>query len=165
MKAFETFQFFACPLAHNADSAHTFVCTVRSETYKGQFLVVLGSLIGSRQTVNLIVVATFVFDGFVIVQLVKRAVLQTVFVLFHFRRFQDRRQGVTEVHRAVELPPVRQGCRIFILRCCCVLRGFVTLSVTDVIESSVPPPCLFLKPSNRKFPCVESFVFVTPLHK
>ena len=42
-------------------------------------------------------------------------------------------------HRAVGLPLVRQGCRIFILRCCCVLRGFVTLSVTDVIGSSVPP--------------------------
>ena len=26
-------------------------------------------------------------------------------------------------HSAVELPLVRQGCRIFILRCCCVFRG------------------------------------------
>ena len=42
-------------------------------------------------------------------------------------------------HRAVGLPLVRQGCKIFISRCCCVLRGFVTLSVTDVIGSSVPP--------------------------
>ena len=68
-------------------------------------------------------------------------------------------------HRAVELPLVRQGCRIFILWCRCVLRGFVTLTRNLCYRIFCATLCLFLKPSNRKFPCLESFNFETPLRK
>lgn len=53
-----------------------------------------------RQAVNLVVAAAFFLHCGIVVQVVKLAIFETVFVLLHLRRPQDFRQRVAEVHSA-----------------------------------------------------------------
>lgn len=57
-------------------------------------------MLRSQQAVNLVVTAVFLFHELVIVEVVKFPVFETVFMLFHLRYTQDRRQRVAEVHCA-----------------------------------------------------------------
>ena len=51
-----------------------------------------------RQRVNLVIGAVFLFDLFVVIEVVERTVTETVSVLIRFSSPQDRRKCVAEVH-------------------------------------------------------------------
>lgn len=95
---------FACRPAHNPYRTRRFVCAVRSEADKGYFLVSLWDFVCPRQVVNLVVSTVFFLHLGVVVEVVKFAILEAVFVLFGFRRSEDRRERVAEVHGADFLP-------------------------------------------------------------
>src|SRR5699024_4508729 len=66
----------------------------------GDFLVILGDFLCPLQAVNLIIGAPFFLYFFVVVQVIKLPVAETVFALFCSRRPQDCRQRVAEINGA-----------------------------------------------------------------
>lgn len=98
MKNLQTVNLFACRPAHNPYCTRRFIRPVRSEADKGDFLVSFGNLRRSRQAANLVVSTVFFPYLGVVVEVVNLSILETVFVLFGFRRFEDCRRRVAKVH-------------------------------------------------------------------
>src|SRR5699024_8240641 len=73
---------------------------VCSQADKGDFLVVLRDFLCPLQAVNLVIGAPFFLYFFVVVQVIKLPVAETVFALFCSCRPQDCRQRITEINGA-----------------------------------------------------------------
>ena len=86
-----------CP-AHAADRCGGFISTFWPQADERNQVIVLWGLLCSWQRIDFIICAVLLFDDAVVVLTVKRPVLDTVKHLFLFRRPQDRRQGIAEIH-------------------------------------------------------------------
>ena len=78
--------------AHKPHRTRRFISAVRSNADKGYFLVAFGSLLRSRQTVNLIVRTVFFLDFTIKVEGIQFSVAEAVLVLFGLGCPQDLRQ-------------------------------------------------------------------------
>src|SRR5699024_806379 len=89
-----------------------FIRPVCSQADKGDFLVILRDFLCPLQAVNLIIGAPFFLYFFIVVQVIKLPVAETVFALFCSRRPQDCRQRITEINGADFAPLCRShfGC-------------------------------------------------------
>ena len=86
--------------ADDTDRTGRFKASVRAETNEVDLPVILRYFLRPLQTVQLIVAAALLLYLPVVVQAVKLAVPEAVFVLLGLRRLEDARQRVAEVHRA-----------------------------------------------------------------
>ena len=107
MKILKPFHFLLCRPAHNPYRARRFIRPVCSQADKGDFLVVLRDFLCPLQAVNLVIGAPFFLYFFVVVQVIKLPVAETVFALFCSCRPQDCRQRITEINGADFAPLFR----------------------------------------------------------
>ena len=112
MEILKPFHFFLCRPAHNPYRTRRFIRPVCSQADKGEFLVIFRDFLCPLQAVNLIIGAPFFLYFFVVVQVIKLPVAETVFALFGSRRPQDCRQRVAEINGADFAPLCRSyfGC-------------------------------------------------------
>ena len=82
MEILKPFHFFLCRSAHNPYRTRRFIRPVCSQADKGDFLVVLRDFLCPLQAVNLIIGAPFFLYFFIVVQVIKLPVAETVFALF-----------------------------------------------------------------------------------
>ncbi len=112
MEIFKPFHFLLCRPAHNPYRTRRFIRPVCSQADKGDFLIVLRDFLCPLPAVNLIIGAPFFLYFFVVVQVIKLPVAETVFALFCSCRPQDCRQRVAEINGADFAPLCRShfGC-------------------------------------------------------
>ena len=112
MEIFKPFHFLLCRPAHNPYRTRRFIRPVCSQADKGDFLIVLRDFLCPLPAVNLIIGAPFFLYFFVVVQVIKLPVAETVFALFCSCRPQDCRQRVAEINGADFAPFCRShfGC-------------------------------------------------------
>ena len=78
MKILKPFHFLLCRPAHNPYRTRRFIRPVCSQADKGDFLVVLRNFLCPLQAVNLIIGAPFFLYFFIVVQVIKLPVAETV---------------------------------------------------------------------------------------
>ena len=96
MEILKSFQFLFCRPCHNTNCTRWLVCSVRSQADKWYFFVPVWNFIRSRQAVDFIVSTIFLFDLFVVVEVIEVSILEAVLVLFRLCLSENICQSVAE---------------------------------------------------------------------